>query len=73
MTTIHYGSSTPTKVRQIISRQIQYNADNFDEIHVLYNKMFDSASVPSRSLMGRFNHFSWVKDLKPSKKTITGA
>ena len=43
VTTIHKGNSTSTKMRKINSRQIQYNVENFDEIHVL------SASVRNRS------------------------
>ena len=33
VTTIHKGSSMPTKMRKTNSRQIQYNVENFDKIH----------------------------------------
>ena len=33
--TIHKGSSTPTKITKINSKQIQYKVENFNKIHVL--------------------------------------
>ena len=35
ITTIHRGSSAPTKISKVISRQLQWNNENFDEIHIL--------------------------------------
>ena len=40
--------------------------------HVLCNKMLDSVSVPSGSLMGMILPLFNGEDLQPAKKTITG-
>ena len=61
-------------VDQTIYEHVKYGGpDLWKILHVLYNKMFDNVSVPSGSLMRMILPLSKVKDLKPAKKTITGA
>ena len=61
-------------VDKTVYEHVKYSGpDLWKILHVLYNKMFDSASVPSGSLMGMILPLFKAKDLKPAKKTTTGA
>ena len=53
--TIHKGSSTPTKMSKLNSRQIHSNVKNFDEIHVLSARKIGPANNTTRcSELSRF-------------------